>query len=94
MGRGLVPVLGHVPTLTQGNLSTTSHGATGVDSTPWETSGCEKAVPRVQPNKVFLIQKHSSVGIEETQRAGDAKPEEPTGSSFLKSQRIQARVSY
>lgn len=32
-----------------------------------------------------------SIGTEEAQRAGDAKPEEPTGSSFLKSQRIQAR---
>ena len=56
-GRGSVLVLGHTPLLTQGTPSATSHCVTGADSTPWEISGCEKAVPQVQLNKALLIQK-------------------------------------
>ena len=55
--RGSVLVLGHMSPLTRGTLSNTSHCVTGVDSTPRETAGCEKAVHQLQLNKAWLIQK-------------------------------------
>ena len=57
VGCGSMLVLGHTLPLTQGTLSTTSHCVTGVDSTFWEISGCEKAAPQVQLKKALLIQK-------------------------------------